>query len=124
MLIDNLINIRFFYFILSGCFNTAVTYFLYLYLEGFFHYQVAYAISYIFGIFIAYILNLRLVFKSKSSWRKFVRYPFVYLIQYILSALFLYLLISVFRFSHQLSPLIVIVGLLPVSYLMNKKILK
>lgn len=113
----------FFLFILSGGFNTGITYGAYLVLLQFMSYQLSYAISYILGITLAYILNLRFVFNAKSSLGKVVRYPLIYLVQYLLGAGLLYLLVSVLRFSSMFAPLFVIAVLLPVTFLMNKKIL-
>lgn len=113
----------FFLFILSGGFNTAVTYGAYLVFLQLMSYQFSYALAYILGIALAYILNLRFVFNAKSSFGKVVRYPLIYLIQYILGAVLLYLFVSVLSLSSLLAPLFVIILLMPVTFLMNKKIL-
>lgn len=115
-------NKRYFRFLLSGGINTFSTYLLYLLLSSVMHYQVAYLLTYISGIALAYVLNLRLVFNAQSSLSKIVRYPLIYLLQYIVGAGLLYLLVSVLNLSNTLAPLIVIVILLPVSYVMNKKL--
>lgn len=108
---------------LGGAANTLATYLLYLLLAGVMHYQIAYLISYAFGIALAYFLNVRLVFNAQSTLGKIVRYPFIYLIQYALGAGLLYILVSKLNLHAALAPLLVIVLLLPVSYLMNKIIL-
>ena len=110
-------------FVLCGVFNTAVTYLLYLLLSGIMHYQLAYLVAYTSGIALAYVLNLRLVFNVRSSFKKIISYPLVYVVQYLLGAGLLYLLLIIFGLSNALAPLLVTVFLLPVSYLMNKKIL-
>ena len=114
---------RYFRFLLSGGINTVSTYLLYLLLASVMHYQVAYLIAYTFGIALAYMLNLRLVFNAQSSLGKVVRYPLIYLIQYFLGAGLLYLLVSVLSLPNALAPLIVIFLLLPISYYMNKEVL-
>ena len=95
---------RYFLFLLSGGINTVATYFIYILLASVLHYQLAYLIAYVVGIVIAYILNLRLVFNSKSSLRKMVRYPFVYLTQYLLGAGLLYILVDVLTLSNVIAP--------------------
>lgn len=118
-----LTNKRFFRFLLSGGVNTLITYLLYLLLASVMHYQLAYLITYAAGIALAYALNVYLVFNAQSSLGKIIRYPFIYIIQYVIGAGLLYLLVSVLKLHATLAPLIVIVLLLPVSYLMNKIIL-
>lgn len=110
-------------FILSGGINTLVTYGAYLLFLQVVSYQLSYAIAYFLGIVLAYILNLRFVFNTKSSFRKILRYPLIYLVQYVLGAGLLYLLVSVLGLSSVFAPLFVIMLLLPVTFLMNKKVL-
>lgn len=87
------------------------------------HSQLAYLITYVAGIGLAYMMNLRFVFNAPSSFKKIVRYPLIYVIQYLLGAGLLYLMLNVFNLPNALAPLLVISLLLPVSYYMNKKVL-
>lgn len=114
---------RFISFVFFGGLNTAVTYLLYLGLSQALHYQLAYLIAYFAGIVLAYLLNLRFVFNAQSSLKKMLRYPFIYVVQYLLGAGLMYLMLSVLNLPNALAPLCVTALLLPVSYLMNKKIL-
>lgn len=116
-------NRRFLNFIFFGGLNTAATYSAYLVLSNYFHYQFAYLIAYVSGIVLAYILNLRFVFKERSSFKKALGYPLVYAVQYLLGAGLMYLLLKVFSLPNALAPLIVTVVLIPVAYYMNKKVL-
>ncbi len=121
--IDWLFNKRVISFVLCGGLNTGITYLLYLLLASMMHYQVAYLITYISGIALAYVLNLRFVFNAQSSLRKFACYPLIYVVQYLLGAGLMYLMLSVLNLPNTLAPLLVIVLLMPVSYYMNKKVL-
>jgi putative flippase GtrA len=120
---DWLLDKRFISFVLFGGLNTAFTYLLYLLLSKEMHYQLAYLIAYVTGIAMAYILNLRFVFNARSSLRKIVCYPLIYVTQYLLGAGLMYLMLSVLSLPNALAPLLVIVLLLPISYYMNKKVL-
>lgn len=120
---DGILGERFMKFVFLGGLNTIATYLLYLVLSKLFHYQLAYVISYVTGIFLAYLLNLIFVFKAQSTIKKAMSYPFIYVMQYLLGAGLMYLLLSVFDFPNALAPVVVAALLLPISYFLNKKIL-
>lgn len=114
---------RIFSFALCGGINTAATLLLYLGLIKLLNYQLAYLIAYAGGIALAYIMNLRIVFKEQSSMGKMMSYPLIYLVQYLLGAMLLYTLVDILALPKTWAPLLVIPLLMPVSYYLNKKIL-
>jgi putative flippase GtrA len=116
-------NKRFVSFVFVGGLNTGVTYLLYLLLSNVTHYQIAYLIAYLTGIVLAYLLNLRFVFNAQSSLKKMLRYPFIYVIQYLLGAGLMYVMLELLNLPNVLAPLLVTLLLLPISYYMNKIIL-
>ena len=63
------------------------------------------------------------MFNTRSSFEKIVRYPLIYLAQYLIGAGLLHLFASILDLSKALGLLIVVGLLLPVSYSLNKKIL-
>ena len=120
---NKIIGNRFLFFIICGIINTGTTYLIYLLLLTSFHYQIAYLTSYIFGIILSYLLNLFLVFKEKSTIRKFFQYPFIYLAQYIIGTVLLYFFVKFMRFPEKIAPLTVSIVLIPATYMMNKIVL-
>ena len=74
-------------FIAAGALNTLVTYALYCVLVAFIAPQVAYAIVYVLGIGIAYVLNARFVFATPVRAQSAAIYPLVYVVQYGANAL-------------------------------------
>lgn len=106
-----------------GGFNAASTYALYLLLASFIHYQLAYLVTYVAGIGLAYLVNLRMVFRSRSSGRKMALYPLIYVFQYFLGAALLFIFVDLLHVSSKLAPLLVIGMLFPLSYCLNKKLL-
>ena len=114
---------RFVRFVFFGGVNTVATYCIYLLLSMLIHYQAAYLIAYISGIGLAYLLNLFFVFDAQSSSKKILSYPIIYIVQYLLGALLMYLILKKLNFSNFLAPLIVAILLMPISYYMNKRIL-
>ena len=77
---------KFLKFIGAGVLNTITSYLLYVILVLFSSYQVSYAISFVFGIILSFILNTKYVFEVEQTIKKFVLFPLVYLIQYLLGA--------------------------------------
>ena len=83
-------------------------------------YKIAFTVSYLAGIIIAYCLNSFFVFSTRLSWRGFARYPFVYLIQYVVGLLMLSVEVDMLGFDKRIAPLINILLLLPFTFLLNK----
>jgi putative flippase GtrA len=74
-------------FLVAGAANTLVTYAAYLLLLQVMPYVWAYSIAYVAGIVIAYLAQTRYVFEVGASWRTFLRFPLVYVVQYAVGAL-------------------------------------
>jgi putative flippase GtrA len=115
---------RFVAFVGVGLINTGLTYLIYLLLTLVFSYQVAYAITFFIGIALSFFLNAQYVFKTQKSLKKYVLFSFVYIIQYLLSRYTLDFVVEFIGISYLIAPLIVTIALLPVTYLLTKKILK
>ncbi len=110
-------------FVGVGGINTIVTYLLYLLLLHFVSYQVSYTIVYIFGIWLSYWLNLKFVFQAKSSKKKIVLFPLVYLVQYLFGILILYLSIDKLGISEKIAPILLVILALPLTFILTKTIL-
>ena len=111
-------------FLLCGAANTLLTYALYVLLLLLMPYKLSYSLAYVCGIFISYYLNSQLVFKQPVSLAKFLKYPVVYIVQYLLGISVLYLCIDMLGFSEWLAPLVVILVSLPVTFVLSKFIIK
>ncbi|MGN7761964.1 GtrA family protein [Paenibacillus sp. 22594] len=123
-LLTKLLNKEFLKFVISGGINTLATYLMYLLLLLFFNYSLSYTISYVSGIFLSYYLNTVFVFKEKVSFKKFLKFPIVYLIQYLVNIFMLYVLVERVHLSTGIVPLIVIVVTIPITYALSKLIIK
>ena len=115
---------KFLRFIGAGIVNTIASYLAYLFLIFFFSYQISYAIAFVLGVALSFVLNSKYVFEVQQTLRKFILFPLVYLVQYLLGALLMGVVIEVLGVSKFIAPLFVIVCLIPVSYLLSKKILQ
>jgi len=111
-------------FLFVGGFNTIATYGIYLMLLLFFSYNISYSISYISGIVISFLLNGKYVFKVKLTLAKAIKYPIVYIVQYIINVGMLNLLVKNNMVNEIVAPILVIVVSLPVTFILSKNILK
>lgn len=111
-------------FLCGGAANTLYSYLVYLALMRILPYQWAYFSAYAVGIVSAYWLNARFVFKVPLSWRGLFAYPSVYIVQYFVAALLLEALVRFAGVRPAYGPLMVTAILLPLTYLMNKVLLK
>lgn len=116
-----LVFVRFFG---GGMINTGMTYSLYYALQLLFHYQTAYALSYLAGIVFSYWFNSVIVFKTKLNWKNLFSYPLVYVVQYCVSALLLGEFIEQLNISPKFAPLIVLVITIPLTFFMSRWILR
>lgn len=108
----------------GGGINTVITYGLYLALNLVFSYRVAFTTSYILGIIFAYFYNSLVAFKSPMSLKKFLQFPAVYVVQYLLSLGLLEVFVQALKVDIMLAPILVLVIVTPVTYLLSKLILK
>ncbi|QRX81014.1 GtrA family protein [Glaciimonas sp. PAMC28666] len=117
------LNLRFLRFLVTGTMNTAVTFGVYVALKRTLDYQIAYLLSYAFGILFAYFMSALFVFKKRVSIKTFIWFPLIYLVQYALGAMLLGFLVRVLGLSATFAPLFVIVVTLPLSFLLSRFVL-
>lgn len=110
-------------FIIGGGINTAFTYGAYLGMNLVLDYQLAFLIAYAIGVVFAYWFNAVVVFRVPLTWKGLFSYPLVYVIQYGASALLLAVLVEVAGVSEILGPLLVAIGMIPLTYVMSKLVL-
>ena len=109
-------------YVLAGGFNTAATYLLYLACAHFMPYALAYTLAYVSGIAIGYFLNSVWVFRAAPAVRSAVLYPLLYILQYVLGLVLLSLLVEIMNLDKAIAVLLVILAMLPVTYLLTRKI--
>jgi putative flippase GtrA len=107
-------------FLIAGGINTVVTYLIYLAVLNLTSYAIAFSISFVAGIFIAYGLNARLVFKTRVSLRKMCQYPLIYGFQYVSGLLLLAILVNDLGVDARFAPLINVLLLTPITFMLNK----
>ncbi|WJH32011.1 GtrA family protein [Paenibacillus sp. CC-CFT742] len=124
MLLTKHLNKEFLKFLISGGINTLATYLMYLFLLLFCSYSLSYSLSYITGIFLSYYINSVFVFKEKVSFYKFLKFPVVYLVQFLVNMILLYVLVEHAQFHVHIVPLVAMIITVPITFLLSKTIIK
>ena len=106
-----------------GLVNTIFAYIIFIILLQFLNYNISYTISFISTIVLSYFLNSKYVFKQKASISKFIKFPFVYVGQYLFGIIVLNILNIYFQTSNYINMLIVTMLSIPLTYILSKKII-
>ncbi len=105
-------------FAVTGIFSTLIMFGLYVVFYHLMNYQYAYLLAYSISVIALYFMN-RFVFKGNMSFHNFLQFTLIYLMQYALGAAALKLMVWL-RFSVTYAPLLVVIVLLPVTFLLNR----
>jgi putative flippase GtrA len=93
-------------------------------LQLFLHYQVAYALTFLFGIVLSYAINVRFVFKAQHTPSKALAFPMVYLAQYVAGALLLGALVEWMGVPKEMAPIAVVVLTIPLTFALIRFVLR
>ena len=111
-------------YVLAGGFNTAATYAAYVVLLPFVGYAVSYTVTYAAGIFLAYYLSARFVFRRPLQWRHAIQYPLVYVLQYGLGITLTTALIEGVHLNAEFAAALAIVITVPFTFWLSRWIIK
>jgi putative flippase GtrA len=107
-------------FLLSGTFNTAATYGLYLVLLRFLSYRTSYTITYLTGILLVYCLSRYFVFRAKGGMVAAALFPLVYLIQYLAGLSIVSFCVEVLDLSAALAPFAAVALTIPLTFVLTR----
>lgn len=110
-------------FLMGGALNTGSTFVLYWLLLLVLEYQLAYAISFVAGILLSYVINTKFVFRTDYNLRKLILFPLVYIATYFVGAVVLDISVSRFGVDTRIAPFLSICATLPLTYLLSKLVL-
>ena len=108
-----------FRFLLSGGFNTLVTWSVYVFLLKFVSYSWSYTLAFILGVLLGYIFNRYFVFQKTGISRALFWVVLIYLLQYLLGLIFVILWAKFFPSLVVFAPLIATALILPITYTLN-----
>lgn len=111
-------------YLFVGGTNTVITYLIYLagLLAGLAPLW-AYNISFAAGVCLSYVLNLKFTFRQKHHWKKMLKFPLVYLVQYIVGAAALEFFLQL-GFSAPAAGLLIIPLVIPVTFVLARVFLR
>ncbi|NWF34647.1 GtrA family protein [Stenotrophomonas sp. SAM-B] len=107
---------------MSGGFNTAVTYAAYLFLLQVAEYKLAYTISYLGGLVIAFTLNRLFVFRAHRGWKSIVLFPLVYAAQYLLGLAVAIVWVETLSLPPAVAPIAAIIITVPVTFILSRAV--
>ena len=110
-------------FLIAGGVNTVVTLLLFEGLRRIAPYLLAYSVVYVAGIGISYVLNTSFVFRRRKTVRTAALFPLVYVAQYLLGMLLMWLLVDHAGFGPTASAAIVIVISVPLTFVLSRTVL-
>lgn len=109
-------------FLVVGGVNTVLSYGIYFLLTMVTTFRIAYAIAFVTGIMISYLLNLFYVFETTHSFKKCWLFLLVYLSQFTSCFFALNFLVGLIKINPLIAPLFVAITVMPITYLFTKNI--
>lgn len=106
-------------FAITGTLSTLLMFCIYVSIYQVVNYQYAYLISYSISVIALYFMNLKFVFYKHASLRSFIKFPLIYLFQYLVGAASLEFIVKL-GFSKTFAPILVVIILIPVTFLLNR----
>lgn len=111
-------------FLVAGVVNTGVSYAIYLLLLAVLPYLAAYTIAYVVGIAISYLLLTRFVFRTDRRLATAVRFPLVYIAQYLTGSAVIVLLVETLGVRASIAAIVAIIVSIPVTFVLSRIVLR
>lgn len=118
------VRAQFVRFLATGASNTVASYAVYLALLPFVHYLVAYTIAYLFGIGLSYALMTRFVFQTTARWSTALRFPLVYVVQYLLGSSIIHVLVAYAGVRPFLAALLAMIVTVPATFVLARVVFR
>ena len=111
-------------FLVAGAVNTVASYAIFLVLLQFTPYLAAYTIAYVIGVGISYLLLTSFVFRTPRRVATALRFPLVYIAQYLTGSVVIVLLVEAWGVRASIAAIAAIVASIPVSFLLSRTVLR
>lgn len=119
-----LIEREFVRFLLVGASNTAFFYAAYALCLRLIEYRLAYTVAFALSVVFSYWLNAQFVFRVKMSLTGLLRFPFVYLVQYVMGIAMMYVLVDRLNVSANVAPILVVCLTIPITFALSRHLLR
>ncbi|MDQ6621188.1 MAG: GtrA family protein [Pseudomonadota bacterium] len=123
-MIARLLTPEFRRFLVTGAVNTAASYAMYFVLLQALPYLVAYTLAYASGIIFSYLLTARFVFRAPARWATALRFPLVYLAQYVIGSTTIYALVEHAGVTPWLAAVIAMLIVVPTTFLLARLVFR
>lgn len=113
---------QFIKFGIVGIFNTTIALSVYYVLIwGNINYLVANTVAWVISVFNSFYWNRKYVFEYQLCWSKTLLKTYCsYGVSFIVSSVFLYILVDIAEMSAKIAPLLILIISIPLNFLMNK----
>jgi len=111
-------------FLVFGGVNTGLTCLLFLALCWIMPAPAAYTVTYVCGIGLAYALNTLFVFQTDMSVRTALRFPLVYVLQYLFGLVVISVLTGWLRIPNAAAMVVVVVSSIPLTFVLSRMALR
>ena len=110
----------FVFVICAGIYNVLSTLLNWLLLYIGVHYLIATAVSYIFGVLLAYILNTKLVFRKEYSVAGCVKFSSVYISNFVITLILTFIIVDIICINVYIAPIVTMLISFGYNYIMSK----
>lgn len=111
-------------FVISRGVCAIFSYGLYLALLLIVSYEIAYVASYVAGIALAYFVSSRFVFQVAMSPRSAIRFPLVYLVQFVISFVLLRITVQWIHIPPSIAYAIAVAVTIPLTFSLSRWIMR
>jgi putative flippase GtrA len=111
-------------FLVAGAINTVASYGVFVVLLQFMPYLAAYTAAYLLGVAVSYLLMTSFVFRTPRRAATALRFPLVYIVQYLTGSAVIVLLVETWSVRAPIAAIVAIVVSIPVSFLLSRTILR
>ena len=101
---------------MAGFLNTVICYALFVALLRWIPWWPAYAVAFVTGIALSYAMQTLLVFRVRPTWSTALRFPFVYVMQFLVASITMAALIEGFGLAPAWAALLTLGITVPLSY--------
>lgn len=111
---------RFVRFAIVGVVNTLVTFIIYSLLLQYFSIETSYSLAFVAGVIISYVGNTIYVFSIQRTFSSLMRFPIVYVIQYLYGLGVLQILTHYIGLQPELAMIVVVISAVPLTFAFTK----
>ncbi len=111
-------------FLVAGGTNTVICLVVYWLLLPWLPPQAAYAVCFVVGMGLGYLLHTRYAFRARRGWRSFAAWPLVCLAGWAVGAGVLELAIGTLGLDPRLAPFLSVAASMPVTFLLGRRVLR